>query len=50
MEYFFNEHGLIIICPCLERQEFAKIDHNMAFVGRIETISDLTLRPSGFVA
>jgi hypothetical protein len=27
-----------------------KKNHNVAFVGRIETIPKLTLRPSGFVA
>jgi hypothetical protein len=48
MGYFFDEHGLIV-CPCLE-QQVAKIVHNMAFVGTIETTPTLTLRPSRFVA
>jgi hypothetical protein len=49
MGYFFDEHGLIVVCPCLE-QQVAKIDHNVAFVGRIETIPKLTLMLFRFVA
>jgi hypothetical protein len=49
MGYFFDEHGLIV-CPCLEQQQVAKIIHNMAFVGTIETTLKLTLRPFRFVA
>jgi hypothetical protein len=49
MGYLFDEHGLIVVCPCLV-QQVAKIDHNVAFVGRIETTPKLTLRPSSFIA
>jgi len=50
MGYFFYEHGLIVVCSCLEQQKLAKIDRNVAFVKRIETIPKLTLMPFGFVA
>jgi hypothetical protein len=50
MGYFFDEHGLIVVCTCLEQQQVAKIDHDVAFVGRIETTPELTLNPSRLVA
>lgn len=46
----FDEHGLDIKCPSLEQQKVAKINCNVASIGGIETILELTLKPYGFVA
>jgi hypothetical protein len=46
----FDEHGLDVICLGLEQQQVAKKNYNVAYVGRIETTFELTLKPYGSVA